>query len=177
MTRTTTYVTFLLTALFANDAVAQSNGDRAGNWDFGVLVLDQTSESLTGEQGATLDIGGEVGWGLTAGYNINDRLAVMFDYTWTRPDYQATRIIEGSMLQDTIRAELDIYTYQLKGVYHFIDGPFTPFAEIAAGWTTLDSNIIDGPPTLSAGTTLGGVTPAIRSSVRIPSPGSRMVPL
>ena len=147
MIRTATYLTLFLAALFANSAIAQSHSDRAGSWDFGILVLDQSSENLVGEQGATLDISGEVGWGLTAGYNINDRLAVMFDFAWASPDYEATRILEGSLLEDTIRAELDIYTYQLKGVYHFIDGPFTPFAELAAGWTTMDSNIIDGAPT------------------------------
>ena len=146
MVRAPTYITLFLIALCTDTAIAQSNADRGGTWDFGLLVLDQSSENLTGEQGATLDISGDVGWGLTAGYNVNDHLAVMFDFAWTRPDYLATRIIEGSLVQDTIQSKLDVYSYQLKGVYHFVDGPLTPFAEIAAGWTTMDSNIIDGPP-------------------------------
>ena len=44
MTRITTYATLLLAALFANSADAQSNSDRAGTWDFGILVMDQSSE-------------------------------------------------------------------------------------------------------------------------------------
>ena len=51
------------------------------------------------------------------------------------------------MAPDTIRSKLDMFSYEVKGVYHIIDGAFTPFVEASAGWTNMDSNIPDGPPT------------------------------
>lgn len=147
MTRYTFFIAVLLSILPAANAVAQSNSDRGGTWEFGIHVFDQPSEDLTGQEGTLLDIGSDVGWGVSASYHVNDHVEVMFDFSYARPDYQAIRVLEGSLIRDSIRAELDIYSYQFKGVYNFVDGPFTPFVAAAAGWTTMDSNIADGPPT------------------------------
>ena len=137
----------LVASMITTGAQAQSNSNRAGSWEFGVLVTDNSSETLVGPEGATLDIDSEIGWGITAGYHVTDKLELMFDIMWSSPDYLATRIIEDTMLADTIQADLDMFTYQFKGVFHLIDGDFTPFVAANAGWTNMDSNIIDSPPT------------------------------
>jgi hypothetical protein len=145
MNRYVLYLALTMLALGANNASAQST--RAGTWDFGIFAMDQSSETLSGEQGSTLDIAGRLGWGITALYNANDHLAVGIDFGWNRPNYEATRIVENPLGPNTIGSKLDMFSYELKGVFHFIDGPLTPFVEASAGWTNMDSNIPDGPPT------------------------------
>jgi opacity protein-like surface antigen len=147
MNRYVLYLALTMLALGSHNASAQSTSDRAGTWDFGIFAMDQSSETLSGEQGSTLDIAGRLGWGITALYNANDHLAVGIDFAWNRPNYAATRIVENPAGENTIRSKLDMFSYELKGVFHFIDGPFTPFVEASAGWTNMDSNIPDGPPT------------------------------
>lgn len=121
--------------------------DRAGTWDVGFHVIDMSSVLLTGNEGTSLDVDDEIGWGFSAAYNFTERLGVGFDVNWTNPDYTATRILDGTGQPDTIRAELGVVNIHAKGIYHFIDGPLTPFVEAGLGWTQVDSNIIDGPPT------------------------------
>lgn len=133
--------------LSANAAEAQYGHGRDGSWDFGLTLVDQSAENLIGEQGSTLEIAGRTGWGITAMYNLNDYLAVGLDFGWNRPNYLATRIIEEPMAPNTIRTKLDMFSYELKAALHFIDGPITPFVEASAGWTNMDSNIPDQPPT------------------------------
>ena len=57
--------------------------DRAGTWDVGFHVIDMSSELLTGNQGTTLNVDDEIGYGFTAGYNFTDRFAVGLDLNWT----------------------------------------------------------------------------------------------
>ena len=140
------YSAFLLCISVGLSSEAFSQ-DRAGTWDVGFHVVEMSSELLNGSQGASLDVDDEIGWGFTAGYNFTERLGVGFDLNWTSPDYTATRILEGTGQADTISAELDVVNIHAKGIFHFIDGPLTPFVEVGVGWTQVDSNIIDGPPT------------------------------
>ncbi len=127
--------------------VASSQQDRAGTWDVGFHVIDMSSELLMGNQGSSLAVDGEIGYGFTGGYNFTNRLAIGFDLNWTNPDYTATRILEGTGQADTISAELGVVNIHAKGIFHFLEGPLTPFVEAGIGWTQVDSNIIDGPPT------------------------------
>ena len=132
---------------FSSLASAQMVRDRAGTWEAGFLIADMTAESLSGENGAKLEVGNDVAWGFTGGYNFTNRLAVLADWTWSNPSYDATRIREDTGQPDTISASLDINTLHIKGVFYFLDGALTPFVEAGVGWTYVDSNIVDGPPT------------------------------
>lgn len=136
-------------ALFAlSFAAGNANAQNRDNtWDFGVIVFDLSSENFTGMNGTAIDVGGDIGWGFTSGYHFTDHLQLNFDIAWARPDYRATQIPEDTMLPNVIQAEYDYFSYQFTGVYNFIDGPFSPFLSATAGWTNIDSNIIDGPPT------------------------------
>jgi hypothetical protein len=70
--------------------------DRAGTWEFGLQVMNTSSESSSGESGSSSDVDSDTGWGFAAGYNFSNRLAVMFDVNWVRPDYEATRVVAGT---------------------------------------------------------------------------------
>lgn len=121
--------------------------DREGTWDVGFHVMDMSSVVISGVEGSMLDVDDQIGYGFTGAYNFTNRLAVGADLNWTSPDYTATRVLEGTGQTDTISAELDVVNIQVKGTFHFLEGPLTPFVEAGVGWTQVDSNIIDGPPT------------------------------
>jgi opacity protein-like surface antigen len=121
--------------------------DRAGSWDIGAHLTDTGSLSLSGDEGSSIDIEGELGWGFSAIYNVTNRLAVGVETDWVKPNYRATRVLEGTLETDTIRAELGVFNLQAKGIYNFLEGHITPYVEVGIGWTDIDSNIISGPPT------------------------------
>jgi opacity protein-like surface antigen len=129
--------------------VASAQGDRAGTWEGGFTLGEISGETLTGQRpGVTLDVSDDISWGGTASYNLTNRLAVGGDFWFSSPDYTATRVLDNAgQTTQSISSELDIWTIQLKGTFNFIDGPFTPFIEAGAGWTEIDSNIPNGPPT------------------------------
>lgn len=141
---------FFALVLLAGAATASAQ-DREGTWDVGFTLFDTSSEALAGQSGAGLRVDGDLGWGFTTNYNITNRLAVGGDFTWLSPDYTATTVIDNTFpIADTtvsVDAELDVATLHLKGTFNFLDGDFTPYVEAGGGWTRVDSNIADGPPT------------------------------
>jgi opacity protein-like surface antigen len=139
--------TVITLALLSAQANAQRTADRAGTWDVGLHLADTSSEQVSGDFGSALSIDNELAWGFTGGYNFTNRLAVGLDVNWSDPDYDLTYVPDtGPPLQRTISASLDMTTVQLKGIFNFLDGPFTPYVEAGFGWTYVDSNIVDGLP-------------------------------
>lgn len=127
-------------------AVAQQN-DREGTWEFGVLLNNTSSESLSGDNGSFIDIDSSTGYGISLGYNFNNRLSLGGDLIWNTPDYDAVLITDdvgGTPVE--INHELSLFTINLKGTYNFLEGPFTPFVEAGFGWTDIDSNVQNAPP-------------------------------
>jgi opacity protein-like surface antigen len=139
----------LLIALcaFSTTASAQRGSDRAGTWEVGFNLADMSSEQITGAGGSGLSVDNDLGYGFSVNYNLTNRLAVGGDLTYSSPDYQATRVVDGTNLIDRINASLDVATIHLKGTFYFTEGALAPYIEAGAGWTRVDSNIADGPPT------------------------------
>jgi len=131
-------------------AAAQS-ADRTGTWEAGVKLTDTSHEFVTGEEGASLDVEGELAYGFFGGYHLNEHFALFGDFSFSDPDYFATFPVQspitgrptGTVL--TVDAELDVWTTEFKAVFNLLDKSFTPFAEVGYGWTLVDSNIQDGP--------------------------------
>jgi len=136
----------LLWLALVSQAHSQGSADRAGSWEAGFHLSSMSSAALDGPFGASLDLDNDIGYGFTGGYHFTDRFALMVDANWARPDYLATFVPDGPGLPQTIGTKLDVTTIQGKGVFHFFDGDLTPFVELGFGWSSVDSNIIDGPP-------------------------------
>jgi opacity protein-like surface antigen len=112
--------------------------------------MDTQGETVTGDFGTSIAFDGEVGWGFFGSYNFSNRLAVSGDWTFVNPDYTATYLVDNPIGPDTtatLRHEADINNIHIKGTFHFLEGDFTPFVEAGLGWTWIDSNVADGPPT------------------------------
>jgi opacity protein-like surface antigen len=144
MRLTSLAIALLLLPSFAS---TQAVRDRARTWEVGLQVVDTSSETLSGEEGSGLSVGSSTGWGISGGYNFTNRLAVLADWTWSKPSYDATFLVEDTGELETLSHSLNINTLQVKGVFYFTEGALAPFVEAGLGWTYIDSNVIDGPPT------------------------------
>ena len=131
-------------ALLLCSASAFAQVDRAGTWEMGGTLLDISSVSVEGIAGTSLRVDDETGWGFSGAYNFTNRLAVGLDVTWSDPAYVATWVPDNPPgLPQRISANLDVSVIHFKGIFNVLDTPITPYLEFGAGWTYLDSNIID----------------------------------
>ncbi len=138
--------TLLLAENIRAQVVGSSAASRAGSWEtsFGLLVNDDISSS--GPEGSSLEIDQDLGLSFSLGYNITNTIAVRFDAAWLKPDYNAILNTENEGLLE-INHELSVFSGHFNGVWNMLDGNVTPYAQVGVGWTYLDSNVIDGPPT------------------------------
>jgi opacity protein-like surface antigen len=129
----------------AGTAFAQRGFDREQSFEFGVGVADTGSLGVIGIEGARLDVKSDLGLSVWGGYNFGEHFALLGELTMANPGYTATRVLQGTNAVDTIDANLDMSMLQVKGVYNILKGRVTPFVELGAGWTHLDSNLVQGP--------------------------------
>ena len=118
---------------------------RAGNWEGTVGLYVTSSESNDGLNESSVDIDSGFGLAFSLGYNFSDHLALRFDGSWSRADYDAILDTEDEGLVE-INHTLTLFNGQFSGVYNVLDGPFTPYLQAGIGWTFIDSNVTDGPP-------------------------------
>jgi len=147
----------LLTILFLiAPAISMAQGygsGRAQSWDFAVGGIYQYGDASDGSNGSSLDVDSAFGLGFNVGYNFNNHFNISADFDFLRPDYTATIISEpnppdGSPpVQTDINHRLSQFNGRLKGTFYFTEGPLVPYVEAGFGWTYLDSNVADGPPT------------------------------
>jgi hypothetical protein len=125
---------------------AATAADRAGRWEGTIQIIGNLSEDSNGDNGSGVDIDSDVGFGAGVAYNFNDHFAAGFDLNYLSPDYDATLILDGGG-SVSVSQELDVFSGMFSGTWNILPGQFTPFVELAAGWTYVDSNIADGRPT------------------------------
>ncbi len=123
-----------------------SPGKRTGKWETTFSAYFTGSESSDGLNQSSLDIDSGYGFGFSIAKNMSEHLALRFDGSWARADYDAVLDTEEDGLIE-ISHRLDLFTGAFSGVYNFMEGPFTPYASAGIGWTYVDSNVADGPPT------------------------------
>ena len=123
-------------------------GSRNSRWEASFLMGMQNSSSKDFEGGASLDIDKKFGWGFTLGYNFNSKLNTSYKLFVTKPEYTAVIIPEDPEIgPQPIDYTMDKFSHQFNATYNFMDRPFTPFVQAGVGFMTLDSNIVDQPPT------------------------------
>jgi opacity protein-like surface antigen len=138
----------LLTLLvLAAPALANAQGNRAGDWEWSFAAIYQDSNNSGGSGGSSLSVDSDWGLGVGFNYNFNNRFALGVDLEWLTPDYTAVIVEDvNPPRSQTIRHELSQLNGRIKGTWNIMEGPFTPYVEVGIGWTYLDSNVADGPP-------------------------------
>jgi len=144
---------FILVSALVLSATAAAQNDRSNMWEFGLIVNDQSSETLNGADASAIAIDGDTGWGLNVTYNINNRFAVGADFIWSSPRYEFVYIPEIAPgvpgPPEVINHKMDLFTYNIKGTWNILEGPVTPYLDAFYGWTNIDSNVADQPPITS----------------------------
>lgn len=122
-----------------------NSGGVARTWEWSIAGIYQYKENSAGSGGSTIEIDPALGLGINFAYNVTNKFSVGMDFEWLQPDYKATRVSDtGETL--TIDHYYSQFNGRLKGSYFFLDGPVTPYLEGGMGWTYMDSNVADGPP-------------------------------
>ena len=69
-----------------------------------------------------------------------------FEGSYVEPDYTATYNTDLAGVQ-RVDHTLTVGTGTFNGIFYFTEKPFAPFVQAGLGWTYIDSNVSDGPPT------------------------------
>lgn len=141
-----TLVTALAMGLAAPAFAQRGSASREGTAEFGLQVLDLSGGHVNGPHSSSLDVSGDVGWGMVGGYNFTDKFQLGGEISWASPSYRLKLVPDGGPAIPLVNTNMDISTFILTGMYNFLDGPVTPYAEIGAGWVHIDSNVASGPP-------------------------------
>lgn len=140
----------IATILLAAPALTFAQGygqGRGKDWDFGISAIYQQGDAPPGLNGSSLDVDDSWGLGFNFTYNFTSKLALGADLDFIRPDYTAILASENDP-NDTIRINhtMSQFNGRIKGTFNLLDGPLTPFVELGAGWSYIDSNVANGPP-------------------------------
>jgi len=130
---------------------AHAQAGRAGKWDFTLQPQYTQGTDVGGANGSTAKIDSDYGFGFGLAYNFSDRFSLGGELTWSQADYTANVVGAPPFpgLSTTIRGEMYTSTLRLNGTWHLLPGPLTPFLTGGLGYTYVDTNIPEGPPTSS----------------------------
>jgi opacity protein-like surface antigen len=145
MIRSSKLLFVLLLAGAASGAFAQQTY-RANNWEASIQLIGTSSEKFNGAGGSSLDVDSDIGLGAGFTYNFSQHLALGFDMLWARPDYKSVFVTEEGEAV-SVKHTMNIFNGQFNGTWNILKGPITPYLQAGLGWTYVDSNVADGPPT------------------------------
>ncbi len=140
------FVSLVMVAVLAPAAQAGSMGDptlRSQAWDFSIQTRYANAQDWSGDNGASVSIGSDLGWGLGFGYNASEKFGVGFLVTWRGTNYDATATTDSDS-SFTYSNWLDTSTIGLFANWYPMPKRFTPYVTGAIGWTWIDSNISAG---------------------------------
>ncbi len=136
----------VLIVLLASTLPALAQSQRGDNWEAAIGAVSTGSESSAGENGSSLRIDRDVGLNLSASYNFDSHWALGFDATFLQPSYTAVFNTDDAG-PVKVKHKLSVFSGQFNGTWNMTDGPLTPYLQAGLGWTYVDSNVTDGPPT------------------------------
>jgi opacity protein-like surface antigen len=117
---------------------------RTGKWDISFILQQTGDQDLEFNDNIKLDVEEQIGWGFQFGYNFDQHWNLSFAMDSYRADYDTKGIVDEDGDPSDFRHEVDSFSGQINGTYHFMKGRFTPYVEAGLGWTYLDSNISNG---------------------------------
>ena len=143
-------IVVLLTGILLTQALAAQNfrvpsvdDKRSGKAEVTFQVFNTFEEDFSVANNVDVEQDDAFGFGIGVAYNFTEHWAIGVDFTWSEPDFDVT-YQRADQTEGRFSADADIMTGQLKGIYNFKEGNFTPYAEAGIGWTYYDSNISDG---------------------------------
>ena len=131
---------------------AAAESERDTHWQFSVPVTFTSGASYDSQEGTSININDDLGWGFSFGYNLNKHLLFGCDFTWLSANYNVTLAtdVNGDGTPDSstnVAGTLDASNLQFFAQYNIMKGRITPFIRGSIGWSWIDSNIPSGPAT------------------------------
>ena len=154
--RTTTMLlalaSIMILASAVTNAAAANESEREGHWQFSVPITFTSGSSYDSQEGTSINVSDDLGWGFSFGYNLNKHLMFGTDFTWLSANYNAHIATDnnGDQIPDTtvdLAGTLDASNLQFFAQYNIMSGHITPFIRGSLGWAWIDSNIPSGPAT------------------------------
>ena len=153
--KTLSYIVFIASIIWCGNSFAENAlmklSNRTDDFEITLTSTYVDSQSISGEQGSSVDIQDSWGWGFGFGYNLSEHLAFNFDIGWRSANYDATIYVEDK--DDSTNSGLKSFTGRLdtasslfSATYNFMDKRFTPYVTGLLGWTFVDTNVPTGPP-------------------------------
>ncbi len=128
---------------------ASKAGSRDGRWEGSVILAYQTGLTQSNEGGSEIDVDSTAGWGISFAWNWTEKWNVAYRLISTSPKYSATIVPEDpDTLPTSVDHSMSKYSHQLNVTYNFSRKAFTPFVAAGIGWTKLDSNVPNAPPSV-----------------------------
>jgi opacity protein-like surface antigen len=119
--------------------------ERAERWDFSIQTRYTGSSDFTGDNGESLSLSDDLGWGIGFNYNFNARFNMGFFFNWRSVYYDATVVDDSTPPNSTDYSNvLDTSTVAMSFYYYVMPKKLTPYLTGSLGWTLLDSNITSG---------------------------------
>jgi hypothetical protein len=135
-------VLFLLTA-GAAEAQMTRGSSRAEKWEFSLQTRYTWSKDYSADNGTTVNLNDDLGWGFGFGYNLSEQFNLGFAFAWRSLYYNAT--IVSVTDPDETRSYgnyLETSTFAGTADYTFGKGRFKPYVAGNVGWMGLDTNIV-----------------------------------
>jgi opacity protein-like surface antigen len=130
----------------AQSFTAARPGGRAGHWEFILPLTYAESAKIEGQNGSSVDINSDWGFGFGFGYNFTDNFQLNGTFIWNSRSYQALYTGATSTLTSGRYSNyMETNTLSLNGVYYLLGGNITPFVSGGVGITFVDTNIQTGP--------------------------------
>jgi opacity protein-like surface antigen len=123
--------------------------DRERTWEVTLLTQYQTGSNEAYEGGSSIDIDSSLGFGIGVGWNWTEKFNISWRFAYNTPDYTAIIVPDDpDQPSQSLSYSMSRFTNQIDATWHFFSGPITPYVQGGVGWTKLDSNIPDQPPTI-----------------------------
>lgn len=144
------FITMILTLSVATLAEAETftSDSREGRWDFSIMTRYSWAQDVTGENGASVKIDSDLGWGFGFSNYLSEAFKLGVVFAWHSTYYDATAVNsdnpDGTYTYSNVLATSSL---ALAGDYLIGSGRFKPYLSGNLGWMKANTNItadVDG---------------------------------
>jgi outer membrane protein assembly factor BamD len=121
---------------------------RASRWEARVGAIGGSSTDVDFKGGTNASVDSGVGFMLGIAWHYSDRLQFGSTLSYDSRDYDLEVAGDEPDESYTTRGSLDTTSLMFDVAYDILTGPLTPYVSGGVGWNWVDTNIVDGPPTV-----------------------------